>query len=193
MLDVCDQEDRAKEAEIKARNDEKEIEAWYNQPRYHDKKLLREAKDVIEEEFLKKIRDERRRMKAYDIFEAVFKDLNSFKKELSALAKGKKVRTEELKQLYVPNTVSWTTYYHALDTGATLDVEVSDLVGPKPTITISAKLKKQESIKLEKEFDDRVKQYINRARKMVKETGMIKEEEELNPEERALRKKRCKT
>ena len=136
VLSICDEQDRKQEAEIKARNNDKEIEAWYNQPRHHDKKLLEEAKEVIEVEFLKKIRDERRLARAYDIFHGVFSDLQGFKKELGALAKKRKPRTQEIQTAFVPSTVSWSTYYQALDKGATIDVAVADLVGP---VSVSAK------------------------------------------------------
>lgn len=36
MIQKCHEEDQQKEAEIKQRGDEKEIEAWFNQPRHHD-------------------------------------------------------------------------------------------------------------------------------------------------------------
>jgi len=43
VIDKCRKEDEQKEAEIKARGNDKEIEAWFNGPRYHDKKFLDEA------------------------------------------------------------------------------------------------------------------------------------------------------
>lgn len=129
VVGKCEEQDRKEEAEVRARNNDKEIEAWYNQPKHHDKKLLDEAKIVVEEEFLKRIRDERRRARALDIYDAVFADFDSFKRELEVLAKKRLPRTEEIKAAFVPSTVSWSTYYQALDKGATIDVAVADLVG----------------------------------------------------------------
>jgi len=43
VIDKCRKEDEQKEAEIKARGNDKELEAWFNGPRYHDKKFLDEA------------------------------------------------------------------------------------------------------------------------------------------------------
>ena len=43
VIEKCRIEDEKKEAEIKARGIEKEIEAWSNNPKYHDKKILFEA------------------------------------------------------------------------------------------------------------------------------------------------------
>jgi hypothetical protein len=58
VIEKCKEYDEKREAEIKARGDEKEIEAWFNGPRYHDQNLLWEARDMIEEKFLKPVRDE---------------------------------------------------------------------------------------------------------------------------------------
>jgi hypothetical protein len=43
VIEKCRIEDEKKEAEIKSRGIEKEIEAWINNPKYHDKKILNEA------------------------------------------------------------------------------------------------------------------------------------------------------
>ncbi len=82
VIDKCKKEDEQKEAEIKARGNEKEIEAWFNGPRNHDKKFLYEAQALIEDEYIKPVRDEQRRRKIYQMFRAIFRDLNSFKREL---------------------------------------------------------------------------------------------------------------
>jgi hypothetical protein len=58
VIEKCKEYDKKKEEEIMARNDEKEKEAWLNGPRYHDQKLLWEARDMIEETMLKPVRDE---------------------------------------------------------------------------------------------------------------------------------------
>jgi type II secretory ATPase GspE/PulE/Tfp pilus assembly ATPase PilB-like protein len=65
LCQECKEEDEQKEAEIKARGNEKEIEAWFNGPRNHDKKFLHEAQALIEDEYIKPVRDEQRRRKIY--------------------------------------------------------------------------------------------------------------------------------
>ena len=93
VIEKCREHDQKKEQEIKARGDEKEIEAWFNGPRYHDQKLLWEAKEMIEEKFLKPVRDEQKRRKYTQMFKAIFADLKSFKKELKALSRKKPFKT----------------------------------------------------------------------------------------------------
>jgi hypothetical protein len=63
------------------------------------------------------------------MFKNIFKDLKTFKKELKALSKKKPFKTAEIKQHYVPNTVSMETYMYALDKQATVDHAVSDMIG----------------------------------------------------------------
>jgi hypothetical protein len=65
IIERCRELDLKREAEIKARGDEKEIEAWFNGPRYHDKGLLWEARNVIEDEYVRPVRDEQKRRKYY--------------------------------------------------------------------------------------------------------------------------------
>jgi hypothetical protein len=48
---------------------------------------------------------------------------------LKALSKEKKIKNEELFPHIVPNTVSWPSYFQALDVKAIVDVAVSDIVG----------------------------------------------------------------
>ena len=121
VIEKCRENDQKKEQEIKARGDEKEIEAWFNGPRYHDQKLLWEAKEMIEEKFLKPVTDEQKRRKYYQMFRAIFTDLQSYKRELKALSRKKPFKTSEVNNHYVPNTVSMETYMYALDKRATID------------------------------------------------------------------------
>jgi hypothetical protein len=97
VINKCKEEDEKKEAEIKARGDEKEIEAWFNGPRYHDIKFLNEAQAIVEDEFVRPVRDEQKRRKIYQMYRTIFRDLGSFKREIKSLSKHKPFKTQEVK------------------------------------------------------------------------------------------------
>ena len=129
VIDRCNEEDSKIEAAIKARGDDKEIEQWFNQPRNHDVRLLTEAKQLVEDEFVTPIFDEIKRRKALNMFKQIFKNLDTFKLELKALSSKKTLNTREVRKHFRPETVSIETYMYALDNKATIDMAVSDMVG----------------------------------------------------------------
>ncbi len=62
------------------------------------------------------------------MFRAIFRDLNSFKRELRQLSKKKPFKTIEAKTHFIPNTVSLESYMYGLDKKAVIDVDVCDIV-----------------------------------------------------------------
>ena len=191
VIEKVKDEDTKKEAEIKARNDEKEINAWFNNPRYHDKKLLDEARLVVEREFLKPIRDEKKRQKVSMMYRSIFKNVDSFKIELRALSKERPLHTAEVKKHYVPNTVSIESYMYALDRGATIDMAVSDMVGKNSQMKKLIAKERQEANHREEAESERIHGYLHNVREMVKATGIL-EEDAIDPElQENRRKKKC--
>ena len=175
VIQKCKDLDAKKEQEIKARGDDKEIEAWFNEPRYHDQRVLLEAKELVEEQFLKPVRDEQKRRKYYQIFKIIFRDLNTFKRELRALSKMKSFKTSEIRQLYVPNTVSMESYMYALDKFATVDHAVSDMTGANSQLNSRIQLERNGFKKREIEHDKKIEEYVVRVKQMVKDTGIVVE------------------
>ena len=51
----CREDDERREKEIRDRGDDKEIEKWLNGARYHNQEVLWEARDLIEDKYLKTI------------------------------------------------------------------------------------------------------------------------------------------
>jgi hypothetical protein len=51
----CKEDDERRKKEIRDRGDDKEIEKWLNGGRYHNQEVLWEARDLIEDKYLKPI------------------------------------------------------------------------------------------------------------------------------------------
>lgn len=181
IIEKCAEIDIKKEAEIKSRNDDKEIEAWFNQPRYHDKRLLNQAKFLVEAEFIRPVRDEKKRRKIYGMYRQIFRDLTSFKREFKNLSHGRPLKTAEVAKHYIPNTVSMESYMYALDRKATIDQAVCDMVGKNSQMKQQILKEREEAKKREEEEDKRVSKYLRKVRDLVKETNIL-EEEVINPE-----------
>jgi hypothetical protein len=62
------------------------------------------------------------------MYRAIFRDLNSFKRELKSLSKIKPFKTQEAKTHFIPNTVSLESYMYGLDKKAVIDIAVCDIV-----------------------------------------------------------------
>ena len=56
-----------------------------------------------------------KRLRYYQLFQGIFADLKTFKRELRALCKPTAFKTEEVKEAYVPVAASLTTYMQSLD------------------------------------------------------------------------------
>jgi hypothetical protein len=137
--------------------------------------VLLEAKELVEEQFLKPVRDEQKRRKYYQIFKIIFRDLNTFKRELRALSKMKSFKTSEIRQLYVPNTVSMESYMYALDKFATVDHAVSDMTGANSQLNSRIQFERNGFKKREIEHDKKIEEYVGRVKQMVKDTGIVVE------------------
>jgi hypothetical protein len=126
------------------------------------------------------------------MFKAIFRDINSFKKELTALSKRKAFKTAEIKQHYVPNTVSMQSYMYALDKWATIDHAVSDMKGG-PTSQLKTRMHEEQYgfKKREQEHDKKIDGLVAQVRSMVRETGIVQDiDDPLEKEEYELKRKR---
>lgn len=128
---------------------------------------------MIEEKFLKPVRDEQKRRKYMQIFKTIFADLQSFKRELKGLSKKKAFKTNEITHHYVPNTVSMETYMYALDKHAIVDQAVEDMVGAQSKLKQKVEVERINLKQREAEHDKKVEEYVSRVKQMVKETGIV--------------------
>ena len=102
------------------------------------------------------------------MYRAIFRDLNSFKRELKSLSKHKPFKTLEVKSHFIPNTVSFESYMYGLDKRAVIDVAVSDIV-EEAMMKNEIKEKEREEIALrEQEEERKIDKYLSKVRDMVR-------------------------
>lgn len=82
---------------------------------------------------------------------------------------------------------------YGLDKKATVDMAVSDMAGSKSQMKCAIERDRKEFEGREAAHEQRVEEYVQRAKEMVKDTGILKEVDPKDMAEwEAKRRKRCK-